>query len=151
MKTLNDLYSEIISDNAMKNAFAEAAKDNKIIEFAKERGVETTLDEIKAFLEEQASQEKELSPEELENAAGGACNDITRMEVALSIFGGYGCAIAAVVSASMPGMKVGQETKGEGRLCSMEHDPNVPKIGADPFARRDKTPVTKNLPNSNKI
>ena len=70
MKTLQELYSEITANDELKKAFAEAAKDNKIVEFAKEHGVETSVDEIKTFLEAQAKNEKELSPEELENAAG---------------------------------------------------------------------------------
>ena len=75
MKTLQELYSEIIAGEEMKKAFAEAAKNDKIVEFAKEHGVDTTADEIKAFLEAKSEEEKELSPEELENAAGGNCNN----------------------------------------------------------------------------
>ena len=100
MKTLQELYIEITSNDELNNAFAEAAKDNKIVEFAKEHGVETSVDEIKTFLEAQAKNEKELSPEELENAAGGTCNGSTRFEVGLSIFGiGIGCAVYAAYSA----------------------------------------------------
>ena len=75
MKTLQNFYKEIIADEELKKAFTAAAKENKVVEFAKEHGVETTMDEIKAFLEEQKNQENELSPEELENAAGGTCTD----------------------------------------------------------------------------
>ena len=71
MKTLQELYSEITANDELKKAFAEAAKDNKIVEFAKEHGVETSVDEIKTFLEAQAKNEKELSPDDLETAAGG--------------------------------------------------------------------------------
>ena len=73
MKTLQELYTEITASDDMKKAFAEAAKNNKVAEFAKEHGVETTLDEIRIFLEEKSRTDKELSNDELENAAGGIC------------------------------------------------------------------------------
>ena len=73
MKTLQELYTEITVSDDMKKAFAEAAKNNKVAEFAKEHGVETTLDEIRIFLEEKSRTDKELSKDELENAAGGTC------------------------------------------------------------------------------
>ena len=75
MKTLQEFYKEIIADDELKKGFAEAAKENKVIEFAKGHGVETTMDEIKDFLDDQKNQEQELSPEDLENAAGGTCSD----------------------------------------------------------------------------
>ena len=73
MKTLQELYTEITVSDDMKKAFAEAAKNNNVVDFAKSRGVETTLDEIRTFLEEKAKIDKELSNDELENAAGGNC------------------------------------------------------------------------------
>ena len=73
MKTLQELYTEIAANDDLKKAFAEAAKNNNVVDFAKSRGVETTLDEIRTFLEEKAKTDKELSNDELENAAGGSC------------------------------------------------------------------------------
>ena len=73
MKTLQELYTEITASDDMKKAFTEAAKNNKVAEFAKEHGVETTLDEIRIFLEEKSRTDRELSKDELENAAGGTC------------------------------------------------------------------------------
>ena len=123
MKTLQELYSEITANDELKKAFAEAAKDNKIVEFAKEHGVETSVDEIKTFLEAQAKNEKELSPEELENAAGGTYNGSTRFEVGLSIFGiGIGCAVYAAYSAGADDMHAGQNTEYDGPLCSYDEE-----------------------------
>jgi len=117
MKTLQELYSEITANDELKKAFVEAAKDNKIVEFAKEHGVETTVDEIKAFLEASKPQEGELAPEEMENAAGGACNDKTSDEVPVSIISlGTLCAMKAIISAAKG--KVGQDEDDEGRLCN---------------------------------
>ena len=118
MKTLQELYNEIMADDGLKNAFVEAAKDNKVVEFAKEHGAETTLDEIKAFLEASKPQEGELAPEEMENAAGGACNKNTAVEaVASTLTLGVACAIITTVSASSG--QVGQKYDDEGRLCTI--------------------------------
>jgi len=117
MKTLQELYNEIIANDGLKNAFVEAAKDNKVVEFAKEHGVETTLDEIKAFLEAPKPQEKELAPEEMENAAGGACNSRTKGEAIMSgVSLGVLCAIYAGVSVVTG--RAGQKYSYEGRLCN---------------------------------
>ncbi|MBR5090004.1 MAG: hypothetical protein IK093_11310 [Ruminiclostridium sp.] len=92
------------------------------------------MDEIKAFLEEQKNQENELSPEELENAAGGTCNSATCTETLLSVFSvGIGCAVLAVYTYANSGDyveqhedhltihiggHVGQKYDNEGRLCN---------------------------------
>ena len=117
MKTLQELYTEITASDELKMAFAEAAKNNTVVEFAKEHGVETTMGEIQAFFNERKYQDEELSPEELENAAGGTCNGSTGAETVLSVMGlGVACVLAVCVSASEG--HVGQETETDGRLCS---------------------------------
>ena len=154
MRSLQEFYNEIIADNELKKAFTEAAKDNKIIEFAKEHGVETTTDEIKAFLETQTAQEKELSPEELENAAGGACNKVTKYEAITSYLTcGISCAIIAAISAGASTSEetsytyydeerkatykrtinkevyVGRKEEEDGRLCNRKELPSEDLIG----------------------
>ncbi|MBR5088796.1 MAG: Nif11 family protein [Ruminiclostridium sp.] len=117
MKTLQELYNEIVGSDALKKQFAEAAKNNAVVDFAKANGVETTLDEIKAFLEEKQKKDAELDPAELENAAGGTCNKKTDDECGISLVGlGIFCAGVAVYSAIAG--HVGQENDTEGRLCS---------------------------------
>ena len=73
MKNLQELYNEIMENDELKKAFSAAAQKNAILEFAKEHGVESTMDEIKAFLEEQNRDDARISSTELENAAGGGC------------------------------------------------------------------------------
>ncbi|MBR5091517.1 MAG: hypothetical protein IK093_19010 [Ruminiclostridium sp.] len=73
MKTLQELYSEIIKNDELKKQFTEAAKSGTTVDFAKANGVETTMDEIKGFLEGVHKADGELDPSELENAAGGTC------------------------------------------------------------------------------
>ena len=117
MKTLQELYNEVIQSDELKKEFLEAGKNGKAEEFIKVHGCDATLDEIKAFLEEQAKADKELSAEELENVAGGTCNDNTAYEMGYSIVTlGVWCAAKAATSAAMG--HVGQENDDEGRLCT---------------------------------
>ena len=121
MKTVQELYNEIMANDELKKAFAAAAQSEEaIVAFAKEHGVDTTLDEIKAFLKEQTQAgNKELAPEEMENAAGGTCNERTKDEKKLSIFTlGVGCAVDAILSAADGSL--GQTQELYGRLCNTD-------------------------------
>ena len=71
MKTLEDLYKEVMASDELKAAFAQAAKDKKVADFLKAQGCDATEDEFKAFLVEKAESDKALSEEDLENVAGG--------------------------------------------------------------------------------
>ena len=114
MKTLQDLYKEIINSDELKKAFLEAAKAGKALEFIKAQGCETTEEELKAFLSKQSG---ELSDDELDNAAGGGCNDETMVEGFMSVFSaGLYCALTAVASAADG--YVGQMGPEDGRLCT---------------------------------
>ena len=115
MKTLQELYSEIIASDELKAAFAEAAKSGKALDFLKDHGCEATAEELAAFLKNQTS--GELSDEELDNASGGGCNETTSDEAGISLASfGFGCAIYAVVSAASG--HVGQQSDTDGRLCN---------------------------------
>lgn len=122
MKTIQELYTEVMENAELKAAIIEAAKAEKLEAFLKEHGCEATADEVAEFLKAKTEEDAPLSMDELENSAGGKCNEQTGGEVALSIFtGGIGCAIAATVSAGLARENgthhVGQQTKQEGRLC----------------------------------
>ena len=108
MKTLQQLYTKILSSDELKKAYAEAAKDGKMAEFLKAQGCEATVEELAAFLKDQTT--GEISDEELDNVGGG-CNDATGKESAISVAsGGIGCAILAGISA-------GTDIHKGGRLC----------------------------------
>ena len=112
MKTLQELYNEVIQSDELKKEFLEAGKNGKAEEFIKAHGCDATLDEIKAFLENLTK-----AAEELENVAGGTCNDETRKEVGISIFsGGIVCATKALESC-FDGSN-GQENENDGRICN---------------------------------
>ena len=117
MKTLQELYNEVIKSDELKKEFLEAGKNGKALDFIKEHGCDATEAEIKAFLDNLAKADKELSVDELENVAGGTCNETTALETCISIaIIGIGCAITAIQSAVTG--HTGQETDTEGRLCS---------------------------------
>ena len=46
MKTLQELYKEIGASDELKAAFAEAAKSGKAVDFLREKGCETTVEEL---------------------------------------------------------------------------------------------------------
>ena len=61
--------------------------------------------------------DRELSEEELDSAAGGACNDTTGTEALLSVISaGLACAASAIYSAAAG--HVGQKDDDEGRICT---------------------------------
>ena len=119
MKTLQELYNEVIASEELKKEYLEAAKNKNVMEFLKSHSCEATAEDFKTFVIEQtkANADKELSADELENVAGGTCNDTTTMEKGYSIFTlGIECAFFATYSAISG--HAGQETDSEGRLCS---------------------------------
>ena len=79
MKTVQELYSEIIASNELKKAFVEAMKANKLEDFLKEHDCEATEEEIEEFIQTKASEDTpiELSDEELKRVAGGTFVDST--------------------------------------------------------------------------
>lgn len=51
MKTLQELFNEIKASDELKAQLAEEVKNDTVVDFAKANGVETTSDEISAFVE----------------------------------------------------------------------------------------------------
>ena len=120
MKTIEQLYKKIMSDKELKAQAVEAAKAGRLEAFLKEHGCEAKLEEVAAFLKDKGNEDKPLSLDELENAAGGECNGKTAQETVNSIFGffGLGCAVVAIISASESDRYVGQREERDGRLCN---------------------------------
>ena len=117
MKPVQEFYKEIMASEELKKGFVEAAKAGKQMEFIKEHGCEASAEEIEAFMKGQITEERALSEDELENVAGGGCNDRTTVEAILSVVGmAVGCVTAAIDRAlSGP---TGQKKEGEGRICN---------------------------------
>ena len=74
MKTIQELYSEIMANDEMKKAFVEAMKAGELEDFLKERGCEATEEEVKEFVETKAASDApiELSDDELKHVAAGS-------------------------------------------------------------------------------
>ena len=119
MKTLQELYNEVIASDELKKEYLQAVSDKKVGTFMKAHGCDASAEDFKTFLVERskANADKELSVDELENVAGGGCNSTTSSEKKWSIVTlGLGCAYDAAKSAITG--HVGQSSDNEGRLCS---------------------------------
>ena len=124
MKTIQELYNEVMENQELKEKFIEAANAGKQEAFLKEHGCDATVEEVVAFLKAKNEEDAPLSLDELENSAGGECNGKTAGEAVCSVVTlGFGCAIYAQVSAV--GMAVthkqtmGQNKEGDGRMCNL--------------------------------
>ena len=127
MKTLQGFAAEIRGSEELKKEFIEAAQTGEVIGFCERHDCPVTQEELQEYLESLSRKDSELSVDELEDAAGGYC-DNTGFEIGLSIaFVGIACAIMAALSAAgiedIDGDKrhIGQRDKRDGRLCSKDH------------------------------
>ena len=89
MKTLQELYKEVIASDDLKKEFMEIVGDKengekKVEEFLKKNGCDATLEDLKKFFEEKS--EEELGEEDLETVAGGKEIDRTTASVLGGIF-----------------------------------------------------------------
>ena len=102
MKTIQELYNEVLKSEELKKAFSEAVQNKTVEDFLKAQGCEASMEDVAAFLKEQQAKSGELADNELDNVAGG-CN---MEEAALSTFTlGVACAAVAVESAVHGNMK----------------------------------------------
>ena len=119
MKTMQDFYNEVMADKELKAQFIEAAEAGRLEDFLKEHGLEATEAEVSDFLAAKENEDAPLSFDELENAAGGECNDTTGRELVTSFVSlGIACAVEAAVSAGKG--HNGQRNAEEGRLCNYD-------------------------------
>ena len=70
MKTLKELYTEIMASDELKAQLAKVTDGEGLAAFAAANGVEATAEECLAFLAEK-SRSRELSADDLDAAAGG--------------------------------------------------------------------------------
>ena len=90
MKTIEELYNEVMASEEMKKEFL-ALKPEEVESFAEKYGCKATLEEIKAFFAEKSTSSGELSDDEIEQIAGGKSTEEERV-LLLSIYTiGYYC------------------------------------------------------------
>ena len=99
MKTLEELYTEVLGSEELKAAFVAAVKEKKIAEFLKEQGCEATEAEVAEFLKSKQGAEGEVADEELDAVAGGGCNTTETFFSCITV--GVYCAVEAIKSATM--------------------------------------------------
>ena len=77
MKTIQELYGEVVASDKLKKAFVEAMKASKLGDFLKAHDCEATTEEVQEFVEAKAAEDApiELSDEELKYVAGGSFVD----------------------------------------------------------------------------
>ena len=73
MKTIEELYNEVIANVDLKEEFKKAYEENKVEEFLKKNGCDATMEDLEKF----ASEEIPLSEDELDTAAGGGSACLT--------------------------------------------------------------------------
>ena len=64
MKSVKDLYEEIIESEELKQKLEEAVKEKRVEDFLREQGCDATLDELEAFFKETQEKAGELSDAE---------------------------------------------------------------------------------------
>ena len=71
MKTIEQLFSEIMKNDELEAKFLSAVKEQKLDEFLKENEVDATKDDFKNFVIKEAQTSGALSDDELAAVAGG--------------------------------------------------------------------------------
>ena len=114
MKTLEELYNEVMASDELKKEFC-SLKPEEVEGFAEKHGCKATFDEIKTFLTEKSSSFGELSDEEIEQVSGGKTAKFIEVFASIGTVG-LVCAATAAVSAACT--RCGTAIQGEGFLCS---------------------------------
>ena len=73
-KTIAEVYEEVIKSAELQKEFLAAEQNGTIAAFAAAHGCEASAEEVQAFLKGKLNEDKELSLDELEQAAGGKTN-----------------------------------------------------------------------------
>ena len=94
MKSLQELYDEVIASEEMKAEFLECGKTEEgTVGFLKKYDCAASVDELKAFLDEKMiAKTEELSDEELKQIAGG----VKTADVVITILAFAGCVTKSI-------------------------------------------------------
>ena len=114
MKTIRELYSEVLKSEELKKAFSEAVQNKTVEDFLKSQGCEASMEDVAAFLKEQQAKTGQLADNELDNVAAGGCNETEAVISACSL--GVACAVIAAKS-----LQIGNTKGSNGSiLCAGE-------------------------------
>ena len=96
MKTIQELYSEVLKSEELKKAFSEAVQNKTVEDFLKSHGCEASMEDVAAFLKEQQAKTGEVADNELADVSGG-CNGYEAIISAATV--GLVCTYLAIDSA----------------------------------------------------
>ena len=69
MKSLDEMYQEVMADEALKEEFTAAFRDGRVSEFLKAHDCDATVEEVEEYVKGQ--RDEELSLDDLGSVAGG--------------------------------------------------------------------------------
>ena len=73
MKSIEELYKEVMNDEALKAEFITAYKEGTVGDFLEAHDCDATVEEVEEYVKGQ--QDEELSLDDLGSVAGGGCGD----------------------------------------------------------------------------
>ena len=79
-KTIAEVYEEVMKSAELQKEFLAAEQNGTIAAFAAAHGCEASAEEVQAFRKGTLNEDKELSLDELEQAAGGKGEEIGEAE-----------------------------------------------------------------------
>lgn len=95
MKTIEELYTELLTSEDKKKELAKALKENKVEDFLKANDCKATVEEAIAFMKEKNKAQGEISDAELDNISGGNAACDAAASVGMSIVSiGISCAVS---------------------------------------------------------
>ena len=71
MKTMDELYNEIQSNEVMKESFIAAARENRLADFLREHDCTASVADVMEYIN--GVREGEVSDDDLDSVAGGNC------------------------------------------------------------------------------
>ena len=119
MKTLNELYGEVMASNELKREYFAAAGDGKAAEFLKNHGCDATENELSDFLANPANlPQGEIADDELDAVAGGTCYKGGRPVVTiLNTCDYWTCEKCGTAPAMQSSCEPGNPTQPSGKYC----------------------------------
>lgn len=71
-KTIAEIYEEVLKNAELQKEFMEAVREGNVEGFAKAHDCDAASEQITSFLNTKLKEDKELSPDDLEQIAGGS-------------------------------------------------------------------------------
>lgn len=113
MKTIDNLYNEILEDENLRKEFLNVAiKGDGVRQFLKDHDCDVTEDELMEYLKKK----RNISDEEMSLITGGKSVSINELIASVLTLGTV-CAVAAISSATSKGYAAGTGIEGSGMLC----------------------------------